>query len=138
MRSARWLVGVAAIAGGLALSAGAAGAQVGAQVEASGGTTCCDTPPPPTVPPTTTPTTAPSTTVPGRPTTTVVGAPGAVEPAAEQAAPAVVEPISLTATAPKGSLPLTGGDVAELALLGGVAIVTGTVLVRRGRVRTSD
>jgi hypothetical protein len=35
--------------------------------------------------------------------------------------------------APAGTLPLTGGDVAGLVLLGGAAIGVGTVLVRRSR-----
>jgi hypothetical protein len=36
-----------------------------------------------------------------------------------------------------GSLPLTGGDIAGMVVLGGAAIGTGTVLVRRSRTRTA-
>lgn len=39
--------------------------------------------------------------------------------------------------APTGSLPLTGGDVVGLAVIGAAAVGAGTVLIRRGRTRTS-
>jgi LPXTG-motif cell wall-anchored protein len=42
-------------------------------------------------------------------------------------------PAAQQATAPSGSLPVTGGDVAGLLLLGGGAIAGGAVLVRRSR-----
>src|SRR5205085_7493901 len=35
--------------------------------------------------------------------------------------------------APAGSLALTGADIAELALLGAIAVGTGAIVVRRGR-----
>lgn len=36
-------------------------------------------------------------------------------------------------TAPSGSLPITGGDVVGLALIGGAAVGAGALLVRRSR-----
>lgn len=38
-----------------------------------------------------------------------------------------------TQTRAPGGLPVTGGDIAELALIGAGAVATGTVLVRRSR-----
>ena len=40
--------------------------------------------------------------------------------------------------APAATLPFTGADVAELALIGGLAVAGGAVLVRSGRKRTHD
>lgn len=55
-------------------------------------------------------------------------APGASSTGAE----ATVSPSSET-SAPSGSLPFTGADVAELSALGVAALGAGTLLVRRGR-----
>ena len=41
-----------------------------------------------------------------------------------------------TAQAPASTLPFTGADVAELTVIGGLAIAGGAVLVRSGRRRT--
>jgi LPXTG-motif cell wall-anchored protein len=62
----------------------------------------------------------------------------ALEVAPAAAAPARVEAETLAAeTAPAGALPVTGGDVAGLLLIGGAAVGAGTLLVRRSRSRTA-
>lgn len=38
----------------------------------------------------------------------------------------------------RGSLPVTGGDIAGLVAIGAAAVGTGTVMVRRSRRRTAD
>jgi LPXTG-motif cell wall-anchored protein len=53
-------------------------------------------------------------------------------------APAAVAATEAPATAPQGQLPLTGGDVAELVLIGGAALGLGTLMVRRTRTRTTS
>ena len=46
----------------------------------------------------------------------------------------VADPYSVTVAEPKGeTLPLTGSDVAEMALLGAGSVLVGVVVVRRGR-----
>lgn len=61
--------------------------------------------------------------------------PAAVLPAVEtNVAPAVA---AATATAGGSTLPVTGGDVAELTLIGLVAVGGGTLLVRRSRKHTA-
>jgi hypothetical protein len=52
-------------------------------------------------------------------------------------APAVA-PQAVAHTATPSTLPLTGGDVAGLCVIGVALIGGGTVLVRRTRARTSD
>jgi LPXTG-motif cell wall-anchored protein len=54
-------------------------------------------------------------------------------------APDTVAPSAVVAetTAPAGSLPLTGGDIAGLVIIGGVALGAGAVMVRRTRTRTT-
>jgi LPXTG-motif cell wall-anchored protein len=44
-----------------------------------------------------------------------------------------VSPSSSGASAPSGSLPFTGADVAELSAIGVAALGAGTLLLRRGR-----
>ena len=43
---------------------------------------------------------------------------------------------AVTAKAPTSTLPFTGADVAELTVIGGLAIAGGAVLVRSARRRT--
>ena len=66
----------------------------------------------------------------GCPSTQVVGTGGAVAPSTVQAAPAVQ---ALTAAPSGSSLPLTGGDVTSLSLIGIALLGGGVVLVRRTR-----
>lgn len=56
------------------------------------------------------------------------GTPPSVSP--EQVTPHVA---AKTAAKPAGTLPFTGGDVAQLAAIGGAAAVGGLLLVRRSR-----
>jgi hypothetical protein len=70
-----------------------------------------------------------TTTVPAE----VLGEEASVAPAPAQA-PAQVE--AAGATAPSGSLPFTGGDVAGLAIVGAGAVGAGAVMIRRSRKTT--
>jgi LPXTG-motif cell wall-anchored protein len=63
---------------------------------------------------------------------------------AQSPAPAVPATVTTVPTrveaetsAPAGTLPLTGGDIAGLVIIGGVAIGAGTLMVRRTRNRTT-
>ncbi|HZQ85922.1 MAG TPA: LPXTG cell wall anchor domain-containing protein [Acidimicrobiales bacterium] len=63
------------------------------------------------------------------PATQVVGTGGSTGPSVQ----------ALGATAPSGSsLPLTGGDVAGLTVIGIALVGGGAVIVRRTRARTTD
>jgi LPXTG-motif cell wall-anchored protein len=64
------------------------------------------------------------------PSPQVVGTGGAVAPSTAQAAPAVQ---AVTAAPSGSSLPLTGGDVTSLSLIGIALLGGGVVLVRRTR-----
>ena len=123
MSRMRIAAGAAGVLMALGLATGVAGAQTGPGTDKSG------------VLDNSTSTTAPTTTIkddvagggqqqgPGGGS---VGGPGGVNvggPAAAQTA----QP------APGGSLPITGGDVAGLAILGAAAVGAGAVLVRRTR-----
>ncbi len=68
------------------------------------------------------------------PVAPVVGTGGFVAPAVQgtQGGPAAL------ASTSSAALPLTGGDVAGLSFIGLGLLGAGTVLVRRGRVRTAD
>ena len=68
------------------------------------------------------------------PASQVGGTGGSTQPA-QPAEPAVAAAQSPSGTTP---LPLTGGDVAGLSVLGIGLLAGGTVLVRRGRARASE
>lgn len=68
-----------------------------------------------------------STYIPGEPATTSTTVPAAA------GTTAVVTVPTTAPTAYTGALPVTGGDIAGLTLLGALAFGAGTVLVRRTR-----
>jgi LPXTG-motif cell wall-anchored protein len=75
---------------------------------------------------------APETlTAPGGSRTVAAPASGAA-PAGQQATGAMAG-----STAPSGSLPITGGDILGLVLMGAAALAAGVVLVRRSRHTTA-
>jgi hypothetical protein len=117
----RLRVGLAVSFLGLALTTGTAAAQVGCVYPQSctGETTTT------TAPPSTTTTTV---EVPGG---NVLGENLTADTPAATGAPGSVEASS--ATAPSGSLPFTGGDVAGLVVIGAVAVGAGTLMIRRSR-----
>jgi hypothetical protein len=74
---------------------------------------------------------------------TIPGGSSAPPPAQVLATSGFVQPSVESVAAPPaapttGSLPFTGGDVAGLTVIGLALVGGGTVLVRRGRVRSED
>jgi LPXTG-motif cell wall-anchored protein len=65
------------------------------------------------------------------PATQVVGTGGSTQPSSVQA-------VAATSSPSGESLPVTGGDIAGLTIIGIALVGGGTVLVRRTRARTSD
>jgi len=61
------------------------------------------------------------------------GAPGSAETDATGGAGEGESPAAAQQTAPSGSLPITGGDVVGMTIIGAGALAVGTVLVRRSR-----
>jgi hypothetical protein len=66
-----------------------------------------------------------------KPQTQQVG--GEVEGVAETTTTTAAPQRVAATSAPSGTLPFTGGDVAGLVVVGGAAIAVGTVMVRRSR-----